>query len=351
MSTEWRQYQHDAAALFRKMGFDATVEETLVGARASHDVDVVVRLTIAGVSVLWIVECKLWKSSVRKEQVMTLVQIAQDVGADRAILLSESGFQAGALMAVRSTNVTLTNLEELAEVAADDICRHVFNQTLVEKDRLERQIRGHLYDDSGDPPNVMAADIDDVATLLGACLEMGLAISHALIDSYPIRLSGLLHDRDELFIRPRDLAMALQRDAAEIRDRAERLDALAKVRRTELLEQADQLTGEIDTLVSLGGDAFAVSDDDPRREPRLVRCVESMRRIGALTESLRPYLRGRLFARVRDLRERLIDGAYLALATPQTDLAIWRTHAETARQSAQDLREALAAERDVTHRD
>lgn len=32
---------------------------------------------------------------------MTLVHIAQDVGADRAFLLSENGFQAGALTAVR----------------------------------------------------------------------------------------------------------------------------------------------------------------------------------------------------------------------------------------------------------
>ncbi len=117
MSTKWRKYQRDVAELFRALGFEAKVEDTLTGARAVHDVDVAVRFSIAGVPVLWIVECKLWKASVGKEQVMTLAQIAQDVGADRAFLLSESGFQAGALKAVRNTNVTLTNLQGLTEAA------------------------------------------------------------------------------------------------------------------------------------------------------------------------------------------------------------------------------------------
>lgn len=77
------------------MGFDAEIELKLDGARAQYNIDVVVRRRPAGIPALWIVECKHWKAAVRKEQVMTLGHIAQDVGADRAFLLSENGLQAG----------------------------------------------------------------------------------------------------------------------------------------------------------------------------------------------------------------------------------------------------------------
>lgn len=42
-----------------------------------------------------VVENKLWGSPISKEKVLTLQQIANNVGADRSFLLSESGFQAG----------------------------------------------------------------------------------------------------------------------------------------------------------------------------------------------------------------------------------------------------------------
>ncbi|UPJ48497.1 restriction endonuclease [Bradyrhizobium sp. 200] len=90
MPPDWKQYQGDVAGLFRRMGFGAEIELKMDGARGQHIVDVVVRPRTAGIPVLWIVECKSWKAAVCKEQVMTLGHIAQDVGADRAFLLSES---------------------------------------------------------------------------------------------------------------------------------------------------------------------------------------------------------------------------------------------------------------------
>lgn len=63
------------------MGFQTEIEFKMTGARGQHNIDVVVRPRIAGIPALWIVECKHWKAAVRKEQVMTLGHIAQDVGA------------------------------------------------------------------------------------------------------------------------------------------------------------------------------------------------------------------------------------------------------------------------------
>lgn len=62
----------------------------------------------------WIIECKAWKNNIPKEKVTALSAIVQDVGADRGFLLSEVGFQSGAIRAARSSNITLTSLEDLS---------------------------------------------------------------------------------------------------------------------------------------------------------------------------------------------------------------------------------------------
>lgn len=342
MRAGWRRYQQEVAEAFRAMGFEAIVEETMTGARASHAVDVAVHLRIGGVAVLWIVECKLWKASVRKEQVMTLVQIAQDVGADRAFLLSESGFQAGALNAVRNTNVTLTDLPGLLAAAEEDIRRRVLGELGAEKARLEDHLRGHLFDAHGKSPSLKAADLNKVVTLLGACFDMGLAITNALAERYPIRLSGLITDRERVFAHPEELITILRQGLAEVSDGAAKLDAATRVRHAQLLDQASQLAAEIEALVEAGDAAFAVTLDDPGRDVRLAQCLAPMKAIGALTEDLRPFLGPKLLAQVRTLRQGLIDGAYLVLATPDADRATWCLHAERARQGATDLRSALA---------
>ncbi len=115
--TAWHDYQEQAAEFFRTLGMDANVDERLEGARGQHDVDVVVRETRVGIEQLWVVECKLWRRSVDKEPVAALVHIAQDVGADRGIMLSEKGFQPGAIRLALSSNITLTSLADLKESA------------------------------------------------------------------------------------------------------------------------------------------------------------------------------------------------------------------------------------------
>lgn len=122
MATDWRDYQEEAAALFRSMGLDAVTNETVQGVRTKHDVDVVVRSHYAGFDVTWLVECKHWKSPVSKLHVLALREIVSDTGADRGILLCEVGFQSGAIEAANLTNVQVTSLENVRTTAGADIC-------------------------------------------------------------------------------------------------------------------------------------------------------------------------------------------------------------------------------------
>ena len=130
MGTPWQEYQIEVASVFRSLGLSAEIEVDVTGVRSCHCVDVLVEFRKWGISIRWIAECKLWKSRVTKEKVLALYQIAQDLGADRAFLFSETGFQAGAVAAAGSTNITLTNVNEMRDAASEEISRAGLNAAL-----------------------------------------------------------------------------------------------------------------------------------------------------------------------------------------------------------------------------
>lgn len=118
---DWRDYQEQAAKFFRSLGLEAETDVTIQGVRTKHDVDVLVKSHHAGFDVTWIVECKHWNSKVTKLHVLALREIVNDTGADRGILLAESGFQKGAIEAANLTNVQVTSLDDVEQSASNAI--------------------------------------------------------------------------------------------------------------------------------------------------------------------------------------------------------------------------------------
>lgn len=118
---DWREYQEAVAKAFRQLGYVAETDQKIEGARGSHAIDVLVTHQRHGIDVTWIVECKLWKSRVKKADVITLQGIVADVGADRGFLFSESGFQSGGEKMIEASNVTLvTSLTDFVATAHAD---------------------------------------------------------------------------------------------------------------------------------------------------------------------------------------------------------------------------------------
>ncbi len=116
---DWREYQIEVAAFFNRQGCKTEVEKKVKGVRATHEVDVFVSFYRSGIECAWVVECKLWKTKVPKEKVMALKSIVDDVGADRGVIVSENGFQLGALDSARNSNITLvTSLEDFERTAS-----------------------------------------------------------------------------------------------------------------------------------------------------------------------------------------------------------------------------------------
>ena len=123
----WKQYQENVAAFFRGLGFDAQTDVSLKGVRTHHAIDVLVRSSHAGLPLLWAIECKHWNTAVSKLHVLGLREIVSEIGADRGIVLSESGFQSGAIEASYQTNVHLSSLAQLKVSTAAELAVRKLN--------------------------------------------------------------------------------------------------------------------------------------------------------------------------------------------------------------------------------
>ena len=121
MPPAWKNYQEEAATFFRSLGLEASTDVKIDGARTSHDIDVLVKSIHAGFEIIWLVECKHWKTSVSKLHVFALREIVNETGADRGILLCETGFQSGAIDAANLTNVKVTSLAKMTESTKNEV--------------------------------------------------------------------------------------------------------------------------------------------------------------------------------------------------------------------------------------
>jgi restriction system protein len=158
MADSWQEYQEEVAMFFRSLGLEAMTNFTVQGVRTTHDIDVFVKLHYVGFVVVWIIECKHWKSRVTKLHVLALREVVTDVGADRGILLSEAGFQSGAVEAATLTNVHVNSLANLRETASAEIMamrlREVYDRVEACRERYwnipkQKRIEGGLRPDVG----------------------------------------------------------------------------------------------------------------------------------------------------------------------------------------------------------
>jgi hypothetical protein len=152
----WEQYQHRTADLLRELGFTAEVNDPLrapIG--VVHRVDVSARIMVAGVTVTWIVECKLWKTRVNKLHVSALKDIVNDLAADRGLLMSEKGFQSGAIQLAAAKNITLSSLDDLRANAAEDLLTARVRASELRLLRLSRRIVRGLRTFRGGAPHLL----------------------------------------------------------------------------------------------------------------------------------------------------------------------------------------------------
>jgi len=113
LKPEWYQFQERICSHFNSIGARAETNVSVQGVRTSHDIDILVKTRYLGQDLLWVVEAKKWKSKVNKLQVLGLRTIVDDIGADKGFIISEKGFQSGAIEASKNSNIKLITLSQL----------------------------------------------------------------------------------------------------------------------------------------------------------------------------------------------------------------------------------------------
>lgn len=107
MQPNWYNFQEDICDKFLSLGFQAETNKSIQGVRTSHDIDVYVSNTLIGQKLTWIIEAKYWKTKVSKNHILALRTIVDDIGADKGMVISKSGFQKGAIEAANQSNIKL----------------------------------------------------------------------------------------------------------------------------------------------------------------------------------------------------------------------------------------------------
>ena len=189
--------------LLTQLGFATRTDERIRGARGTHDIDVTARTTVAGIPQLWIIECKKWRRPVPKERALTFIGIVNDIGADRGLMFSESGFQAGAVRAAANTNITLTSVTDFQQNSADELASMrikalderaaTLGQEFLAIWELEESHRGIVLSRYVGPPDILGRP---VPIRVMACLsQMRDALESARYGKWPVTYFAL--DDDE----------------------------------------------------------------------------------------------------------------------------------------------------------
>jgi restriction system protein len=117
---DWKRYQSDTSELFKELGCDVETDVEVTEPRGKHLLDVSIPFSRFGLPQHWIVVCKFWNRAIPKKEVLILKSIVEDIGADRGILIAESGHQSCASASASHTNITLASLPQLREGATNE---------------------------------------------------------------------------------------------------------------------------------------------------------------------------------------------------------------------------------------
>lgn len=227
----WQIYQEDAAAYFRSIGLSASTDVTVKGVRTSHDVDVLVTSHYVGFDIIWIVECKHWKSPVNKLHVLGLREIVSDVGADRGILLSESGFQSGAIEAANLTNIQVTSISDMRIGASNAIyamrLRDLYDRVGICKDRYwdipkEERINYGLRADVGEHDYSGARVIDMCTDLLTRAFRGDYPFQSNEIEAF------IQFGKDKNFESPKEIVELVEHRISELEEKLDYYESKVK---------------------------------------------------------------------------------------------------------------------------
>ncbi|MFV1943567.1 restriction endonuclease [Pseudomonas luteola] len=112
--TEFEQFVRAALDAMGHHMFDYRSEhqELIRGVDGEYEIDVTARFSALGMNFLILVECKHYKSAIKRETLQILHDRMRSIGAQKGALFSTSGFQSGALEYARIHGIATVKIEQ-----------------------------------------------------------------------------------------------------------------------------------------------------------------------------------------------------------------------------------------------
>lgn len=111
----WVELQEFVAYYFNYAGYEAITPYNIETVRGEVEVDVFVKASDElGKEILC--ECKFWNTPIPQEKIHAFRTVVGDYGASLGIIISKIGFQKGAYLAVKNSNVKLLTWEEFLKL-------------------------------------------------------------------------------------------------------------------------------------------------------------------------------------------------------------------------------------------
>ena len=117
---DWKKYESITKYIYETLGKQSGVtikgygNDCKVAGKSgvSHQIDVITSHTEGSHTYETAIECKYWKKKVSKDIVMKLVQILEDTGISKGIIVSKSGFTRDGIQYAKHTNIEIVHLRE-----------------------------------------------------------------------------------------------------------------------------------------------------------------------------------------------------------------------------------------------
>lgn len=106
--------------LFAARGYEVAHDVRMLGrSGAEHQIDLLARFACPLHTSAVVVEAKSYEGAIDKDRIMKLIQIVDDVGADRGIIITTSRFTPDAIKTAERRNVELWDRDRLGKLLGE----------------------------------------------------------------------------------------------------------------------------------------------------------------------------------------------------------------------------------------
>lgn len=109
LPVDWKDLQNKVAEIFTDIGYETKIDKPIKTVRSVVRIDVLAKDQSQTPEIIYLCECKYWNKKIPQAIINEFRTVVQDFGANYGIIISKNGFQKGALLAARYTNIKLVD--------------------------------------------------------------------------------------------------------------------------------------------------------------------------------------------------------------------------------------------------